>query len=90
MGCVHLLRRLLERQHRSPLTAAFRERVATGARDEAHARRLDTRLGQLDQANRAEPDVATFAGDDGSREPTPRARFCDNEIESIAIGVTSS
>jgi hypothetical protein len=69
--------------------ALHRERISALARDLAILERLVAGLGERDELEAAQAQVAAPAVHDGAENPTLRTRRLDDEIQPIAVGIAA-
>lgn len=81
--------RLLEGRGDSLRGPSLGERIATVACDFSEMSGLDACLLRRSEFQAAQPHVSALAAHDSAKQPAPRLRWIDNEIQSITIGISA-
>ena len=87
MQRVHLPGGLGKRRYLPTLPVPTGDRITAGSRDPPQPRGVLAGLGQADEGDRPEADVAPPTGDHRPQDPPPRARLVDDEVQAVAVGV---
>lgn len=82
-------RGLLERQNRAAFMATLGQGIFAGTSHAAEAGGLQARFGERCDLKAAQTKVSPFAADDRSENPTLRARVINEQVKTVAVGIST-